>query len=425
MTDGPFRPGSSWDDAEPEDPTDNWTDWEDQAEPDPVVVVEPPARSRRWRRVDRPPVPVAAPQSAAGGPVASAEPYDDEYDDELPPPAGRGRGCLAMLVVLAIIVAVLGGAVTWVRRQIDPPGPPGAVVAVAVPKGTSGSSLGKLLNAKGVIGNDLLWKVWSQSKGVSRFQAGRYNFRVHSSFEEAVATLKKGPAIPQQQNLTIPEGLRLSQVAERVGKLPDRTAEKFLAAASSGSVRARLQPSGVSNLEGLLFPDTYSIDLNDDETAILTRMVERFDEVAADVALDEAQTKVGVSPYEALIVASLVEREAKFDDERPKIARVIYNRLKADMALQIDATLIYANGGNRVLFDDLKVDGPYNTYTRKGLPPTPIAMPGKASLEAALNPVEGDWLYYVVTETDGRSSFATTFAEHKRNIALAKKRGLR
>ena len=124
-------------------------------------------------------------------------------------------------------------------------------------------------------------------------------------------------------------------------------------------------------------------------------------------------------------MASLIEREAKFDDERGKVARVIYNRLKAKTALQIDATLIYANGGNQVLFDDLKVDGPFNTYTRKGLPPTPISMPGKASLEAALNPTEGNWLYYVVTEADGHSSFAPTFKQHKANIALAKKRGLR
>ena len=398
-------PGDSWDEHA------NWEDWEEQPATEAPAPVAPPPPRRRLRRVQR------------AVPDASDEYYDE--DESFPVPARRVRGCLSMLVVLALIGAFVFAGVTWVRNQIDPSGAPGAVVTVAIPRGTSGGELGKILHAKGVIGNDSIWRVWSQSKGISTFQAGRYNFRTHSSFDEAVAVLRDGPAIAQQQNLTIPEGLRLSQIADRVAGLPDRSAARFMEAAQGGSVRGRLQPAGVTNLEGLLFPDTYSIDLNENETAILTRMVEEFDSVALEVGLDKAQEKVGISPYEAVIVASLIEREAKFDDERAKVARVIYNRIKADQALQIDATLIYANGGNRVLFDDLKVDGPYNTYTRKGLPPTPIAMPGKASLEAALNPTEGKWLYYVVTEADGRSSFANTFRQHKANIALAAKRGLR
>ncbi len=401
-------PGDTWDEHA------NWEDWEEPAAPPAQPPSSPAVPRRRLRKVA---------QSTPTSPTSAIDSQDDY--ESFPTPARRGRGCLTMLVVLAMIAACVFVGVTWVRNQIDPSGPPGAVVVVAVPKGTSGSEVGKLLHRKGVIGNDKLWRVWSQSKGISRFQAGRYNFKRHSSFSEAVAVLRDGPSVAQKQNLTIPEGLRLTQIADRVAKLPDRTAARFLEAAKSGNVRSRSQPVGSNDLEGLLFPDTYSIDLNENETAILTRMAEEFDSVALEVGLDKAQDQVGISPYEAVIVASLIEREAKFDDERGKVARVIYNRLKAKTALQIDATLIYANGGNQVLFDDLKVDGPFNTYTRKGLPPTPISMPGKASLKAALNPTEGNWLYYVVTEADGHSSFAPTFKQHKANIALAKKRGLR
>jgi UPF0755 protein len=126
-------------------------------------------------------------------------------------------------------------------------------------------------------------------------------------------------------------------------------------------------------------------------------------------------------------VASLIEEEAKLDSDRAKISRVIYNRLKTDLALQIDATIIYGMGGGitRVLNEDLKKDGPFNSYTRKGLPPTPITNPGKASLEAALNPEPGNWLYYVVTTPEGAHSFATTYKQHLANIKLAKANGVR
>jgi UPF0755 protein len=139
---------------------------------------------------------------------------------------------------------------------------------------------------------------------------------------------------------------------------------------------------------------------------------------------------VGISPYEAIIVASLIERETRFDDERAKVAQVIYNRLERGMKLQVDATVIYAMGRTgerniRVLFKDLEVDSPYNTYKVTGLPPTPIAAPGRASLEAALNPEQGNLLFYVVTEESGRHSFAADSAGHAANIRKAEAAGVR
>jgi UPF0755 protein len=219
-------------------------------------------------------------------------------------------------------------------------------------------------------------------------------------------------------------------VAERVATLPGRSAEKFLEVANSGQVRSKYQPAGSNNLEGLLFPDTYNFEAKDDEKAILERMVRTFETAAAEAGIDDVGQGGLVDPYQAIIVASLVEREARVSEERGKVARVIYNRLEKNMLLQVDATVIYALGrtgekGLRVLNRDLEVDSPYNTYKRPGLPPAPIASPGRATLRAAVDPDDGPWLFYVVVEEDGTHAFATTLAEHNRNIATAAARGVR
>ena len=203
----------------------------------------------------------------------------------------------------------------------------------------------------------------------------------------------------------------------------------FLGVAKSGRVRSEFQPDGINNLEGLLFPDTYFVDRTDTEEAILRRMVATFDQVATEEGLADSAAKVGRSPYETLIIASLVESEGKVAVDRPKIARVIYNRLKVPMPLQIDATVIYARGGVRrpggqVLFSDLEVDSPYNTYKIKGLPPTPISASGRTAISAALGPVSGPWLYYVKFQSDGTHKFSTTLAEHNAAANDARRRGV-
>ena len=351
----------------------------------------------------------------------------DEYDDESFPPPRRGRAFLAFLLVLVLLAAGLLFAARWYRNEVTPPGSQGPKVTLIIPTNTSTSRIGEILHDNNVIGNPRLFRFYAQVKGKGGFEAGRYEFATNSSFDQALAILSKGAAVPDQNRVTIPEGFRIDQIADRVAaKLPGRTRERFVEAATSGKIRSVFSGFGTANLEGFLFPDTYTFNLDDDESTVATRMVETFDLVAEGVGLARSQDKVGLTPYQTVVVASLIEREAKIESDRAKISRVIYNRLKADTALQIDATLIYALGGvDRLLFDDLEKDGPYNTYTRKGLPPSPIASPGKASLVAALNPEKGDWLYYVVTGTDGSHAFATTFKEHKANIKLAKERGLR
>jgi peptidoglycan lytic transglycosylase G len=331
---------------------------------------------------------------------------------------------LLTLVVLGA-VALIGGGL-WVNSQINPGGG-GQEVIVTVPPGASTSRIASILDQRKVIKNSSLFKLYVRFRGKGPFEAGDYTLRQHESFSDIVATLGKGPKVSFKR-LTIPEGFTLQQIADKVGQLPGRSATAFLAAATSGAVHSKYQPAGSTNLEGLLFPDTYFIDPKDDETAILRRMVTEFDQVAAEAGYDNAAPS-GVTAYQAIITASLVESESKIDADRPKIAQVIYNRLQKGIPLQIDATVIYARGGahrenGQVLNSDLQVDSPYNTYKVKGLPPTPIAAAGRASLRAALATEAGPWLYYVKFEADGTHKFATTLDEQNRNAADARRRGV-
>ncbi len=392
--------------------------------PPPQTVDRKNANPRRGHRRSEP---TQTPtQSQTTAPTRTKRQREELQDDF--PPRRRGGAFLGFLLTLAIIAAGALAGLRWYQNQLDPSGPPREAVTIVIPNNTSTARIGKILNKGGIIGNPVVFRYWVQLRGKGGFEAGQYEFRGNSSFESVLSTLQDGPSVPAEQRLTIPEGFRASQIAARVGeKLSGRSGAAFLAAIEKGQIRSAYQPSGVSSLEGFLFPETYTFAMDDDEGVIAARMVETFDGLAGQVGLANAQALVDVTPYEALIVASLVEREAKKDDERAKVARVIYNRLKAEMYLQIDAGIIYAlnNGTTRLFENDLKLDSPYNSYVHKGLPPTPIASPGKASIEAALHPEKGTWLYYVVTSPDGTSSFATTFKEHRKNIKLAEQNGAR
>ncbi len=354
---------------------------------------------------------------------------EDDLDvEDFPAPPRRGRGLLVFLVCCALIAGGALFGVRWLQRQIDLPGPVGEAVQITIPSNTPTARIGTMLHEQGVIGDPRVFRYYAQWKGRGGFEAGRYTFRKNDTFDSALETLTRGPQVPNQQKVTFPEGFRLNQFADRVGaRLPGRTAERFQQVAANGRIRSSLLPADSANLEGFLFPSTYQFALDDDEETVISRLVDAFDAAADAEGLTNANAKVGVTPYQALIIASLIEREAKIDVDRGKVAQVIYNRLAAKQALQIDATLIYGMGGkvDRVLFEDLEKDGPYNTYTRKGLPPTPIASPGRESIRAALNPTPGDWLYYVVIDAQGNHAFAKTFQEHRRNIKLAERNGVR
>lgn len=356
--------------------------------------------------------------------------FDQEHDTGRPerPRRTRRRLLVALALVVVLLVVVVAGVGLWAKSKIDPSGEPGEQVALTVPEGATTADIAALLASEEIISDATVFGYYVRFSGGASFQAGEYTLARNSAMGDVVEVLDQGPQVAFDQ-LTVPEGLTLEEVAERVGEVERFSSERFLELAESGEVRSAFQSDEIDSLEGLLFPDTYRFDETEDEEDLLRRMVELFDSVATEVGYDRVTPPNGLTPYETIIVASLVESEARVPEDRGKISRVIHNRVEEDMLLQIDATVIYARGGQRrpngqVLFSDLEVDSPYNTYKFPGLPPTPITIPGRASLEAALDPTPGDWLYYVKYEDNGAHAFSETNAEHNQRIAEAKAKGV-
>lgn len=300
-------------------------------------------------------------------------------------------------------------------------------MVVDIPEGATTTEIARLLEEEGIISDAFAFRVWLRTKGSPTFEAGEYDqMRRGSSFADVLDRLRAGPLPPDAVTVTIPEGLTLRQVIDRLSSEVETFRHEDLVDALGRIRPSRFMPAGSRNFEGFLFPDTYRIDETsaDDEAAFLQRMVDRFDEVAGEVGLTDAGAS-GLSPYELVTVASIVEREAKRPEERPLVARVILNRLEAGMKLEVDATLLYAIGHKeRLTESDLDTDSPYNTRLYPGLPPTPIGMPGRSALEAALRPAEGDWLYYVLTDPNGTHLFTDDYDEFLTAKAESRRKGL-
>jgi UPF0755 protein len=351
--------------------------------------------------------------------------FDIERNGMPPERRPRRRWVLVLVGILATLIIVAALVVLWLRGQINPSGPPGKEVQITVTKGMSTDALATLLEREGVIKNATVFTYYVRFNGADSIKAGDFTMHANSDMGEVVKILDAGPKV-EIDRITIPEGLNLKEIAARVGTLPGRTADRFLALASSGTVHSRYQPAGSNDLEGFLMPETYFIDRKDDEARILNRMVTAFDDTASQLDIAGGAAKLGVTPDQVVVVASLVEREARVDEDRGKIARVIYNRLAKKMPLQIDATVQFALGEQkaRLLNKDLEINSPYNTYKVNGLPPGAIAAPGRESLEAALNPTPGNWIYYVIADANGRHNFAETSAQFEKFKAEAKAKGL-
>jgi UPF0755 protein len=337
------------------------------------------------------------------------------------------RWVLVTGFIAAAALVVLGIGGFWLKTQIDPSGGPGAAVNVDIPLGSSTSDIATLLEDKDVITSARIFRLYLKVKGGGPFQAGLYKLHEMSAMGDVLDTLDDGPALPPATFVTVPEGLVLAQIAKRVAKAPNLKEDAFLGAATSNQVRSRYQPAGQNSLEGLLFPDTYRIETRETELAVLKSMVSTFDDVAASVGYDQAKTLTGYTAYQVITVASLVEAEAKDDSDRAKIARVIYNRLAKKMPLGIDAAFYFVlpleRRGTALRQSDLDRAGPYNTRQNAGLVPTPIMAPSKASLEAALHPEPGDWLYYVLK--DHRThAFSTDYNQFLRDKRAAEEKGL-
>jgi UPF0755 protein len=360
-------------------------------------------------------------------PVDDPTIIDDDDVDYVEEPRRRSGvatvlAALGVLVILALVGAALVGF--WVQRQVNPPGGPGEEVALTVPPGSSTSAIGDLLEAEGVITDSQIFRYYLRFQGGGPWQAGDYTLARNMAMGDVVEVLDRGPRTVVTGRVTIPEGLVVEEIIEVVGRNDAFDADAFAAAVESGDIRSRYQPDD-KPIEGLMFPETYTLDGREDEVALLRRMVQSFDATLDELGYAESEARMGLTPYEVVIVASLIEAEAKVDEDRGKISRVIHNRLDEGMTLGIDATFYYALGrrGGSLTRSDLAIDSPYNTRQNAGLVPTPIGAPGRASLEAALNPEDGPWLYYVLQDPLTHA-FSESYDEFLANRRQAQQDGL-
>ncbi len=329
------------------------------------------------------------------------------------------------LIVVGAMLTPLAIASFWVLSNVASSTAGSADIVVEIQQGWTPAQVGDTLEQKGVIASSDAFQAVAASAQFTSWSAGNYDFVENSGPREALDTLRGGPrrTIPDIE-LLLPPGLSLQQIADRVGKLDGKSAQRFMEAAQSNTVRSRYQPDDTQSLEGFTWPDTYFIGANETEQQILQKIVTQFDTKADEIGLGASGANNGMTPFQALVSASLIEAEAGTKDDAPLISAVIVNRLKDDMPLQIDATLCYAKGGCPPVptDEDRKIDSPYNTYKNKGLPPGPIKTVSEVALRAALNPAPVPYKYYV-SDAKGKTYYAVTLSEHEKNVAKARDAG--
>jgi UPF0755 protein len=314
-------------------------------------------------------------------------------------------GILLVLSVLGAIYLVYSAAVSGDDGQSQD-GP----VRVEVVKGDTLSDVGDKLEAAGVIKSAFVFKLQARYEGYGTgIQTGRYTFERGQDTAVIFHKLAAGKAVPTIA-VTVPEGLTLGETARTVAKDSGVPATKFERAARETDYDyAFLEHDGIRTTEGYLYPARYDFEKGVTAQQIVDRLLGQYLVETQDLEVAEARDRLGLTEHQLVTVASLIEKEAASPEEKPLVASVIYNRLDRDMPLQIDATIQYAleRPKENLTLRDLKVDSPYNTYDNKGLPPGPICSPSRESLEAALNPDQTEYLYYVL-KADGQSHFFTS-----------------
>ncbi|ADG82745.1 aminodeoxychorismate lyase [Thermincola potens JR] len=292
----------------------------------------------------------------------------------------------------------------------------GAEIKLTVPTGATTGQIADLLKEKGLIKNSFIFRVYARlHRFDGKLKAGNYTLNTSMSLPQIMSKITGGSV--EYITFTIPEGFNIRQIADRLAAKNLINKEVFFDLVANGDFDYDFLnglPNNEKRLEGYLFPDTYKVTATTTEREIIDMMLARFAREATPEFRQKAQ-KLGLTLHQAVILASIVEREAKVDKERPKVAAVFLNRMKKGWKLESCATVQYALGQPkaRLLNKDLQIDSPYNTYKYSGLPPTPIASPGRASLQAAVNPANVDYLFFVVSQ-DGRHVFSRTLAEHNR-----------
>lgn len=336
---------------------------------------------------------------------------------------------VAGVIVLFFGAQLLAGVVAGGSTLDADPGLP---VTVEVSAGSSAEQIAATMEAAGVVLARDLEAVVAEQGVASQLQAGTYHLETVMVPESVVQRLLTGPDEGTGSSIIVYEGHDIRHILDGLAEQTGYPVADFEAALTSGAVASSLLPvelaEGVDALtrwEGLLYPARYEMPEGSTPVEMLTVMAAETERRVATVEWSRLP-ELGITQYEALIIASLIQREAGTEEDRPLIASVIYNRLDQGIPLQIDATVVYALGESpgRVLAEHLEIESPWNTYRIAGLPPTPIGTVQFESIQAAANPAESDYLFYVLVSADGSHGFSTTYEDHQEKIAQAKADGV-
>jgi UPF0755 protein len=364
--------------------------------------------------------------------------------DPIPP---RRPFWLAPLIAVVLLAAGAFATVrigTWAGETVRPEAgstlPAGLSVSLEIPSGSTARNIGALLEDAGVIASSVEFVDEVAVRDLnSALKAGSYELTTGMGIDAVLGELVRGPSGGETFRLTVIEGLWIDEVIASLARQTDYTEEELSEPLLAGTITSTLMPDAMagdrlSQWEGLLFPDTYEFFADAPVDTIVGTLVSTMEDRVAAVDwsrleslgfVDDPATASNEAIYDALIVASLIEAEAKLDEDRELISSVIYNRLEIGQGLNIDAALVYAKGERGVpLAADREIDSLYNTYRYAGLVPTPISTIRRASLEAAADPAGTEFYYYVVVDSDGRHGFSATLDEHNAKVAKARAEGV-
>lgn len=338
----------------------------------------------------------------------------------------HAKSTFAVLLSIAILVTIAWVGYKTVRNAYldyksadDYLSVQGEPVEFAVPAGASVNQIGALLVEEDIIKSEKAWKSAVAKLGADvTFQAGRFPMNKQMPASEAAAILSD-PAKVIRIMVTLPEGLRMTDQWPLVTKAIPGITQADLEALGADPKTLGLPAWAGNKAEGFLFPETYQVDDTPTATELMTAQVAQFTKISAELNFEDRAKTLGLTPMQVLTIASIAEKEALGDD-MAMVTQVFYNRIAKNMPLQSDATVVYANNikGRLTTTDEERaLDSPYNTYKYPGIPPGPISNPGKEALNAALNPSQHDFLYFVVVDpSTGETEFNTTLAEHDKSV---------
>jgi len=328
---------------------------------------------------------------------------------------GRLISYLFGLIGLLIIVGFIAGSFVAFQGNGSTGNNKAATATINIPKGFSSTDIAERLAEEGIIKNAFTFRIYASLNNIDgRFLPGDYTLNSEMTFDEIADKLTSGPK-RETVTVVIPEGYTIDQVNQRLADVFKRDKSEFEAVTKGSAINdyeLTTLPAGAKDLEGYLFPKTYTFEKNDDPKKVVKKLLSQYELETKSLDWSSAEQR-GLSKKDIVIIASLIEKEAKVPEERPLMAAVIYNRIELGMPLQIDATIQYVLPERKevLTIEDTKYDSPYNTYQKQGLPPGPIANPGVDSMKAALAPAQVDYLYYVLTSPDGSHTFTSNYDE--------------